>query len=208
LTIGNTAANVEIIVGASASTQRPSLPAINSNTNLNEQYTPANTRISVDSNTSGFTMTAGRRCYIPCEFAYGKPISTIAVYATSVATTGNVRISVYEWGTDGMPGNLIKEFTSASQISISTAAGLKSVTLATPFCLPPGWYYFMVQSDAAVQLNAAVPAGHCGAGSSNNRDIMYFYKDTTYGVAPSSGETSYSGATSRSAGGQILVYVK
>jgi hypothetical protein len=209
LNFGATAANIRIVFPATAANLRPALPSMHAQSGIaNEVYAATNTRMQLDSNSGSLTMTAGRRVYIPTEYSYGKAISTIAVNASSIATTGNVRVSVYEWGNDGQPGALIKEFTASSQIGINTATGIKSLTLTTPFWLPPGWYWFMVQADAAVQLVMSAPAGQSGAGSSNSRDVMYFYKDTTYGAAPSTADTSFSGANSRSAGGQPVIYVK
>jgi hypothetical protein len=208
LTLSATAANIDIILGASTVTQRPALPLVNSLSGVvGETYTPANTRIQLDSNVGTMTMTAGNRVYIGSEYAYGKRITSIGVKAASVTTTGNVRISVYEWGADGLPGNLITEFTSASQIGVNTATGIKTITLGTPFFLSPGWYYFMIQADAAVVLTSATVAGHSGMGSSGDRDVMFFNKSATYGAAPSVGDSPGS-ANTRSAGGQYVIYIK
>jgi hypothetical protein len=163
--------------------------------------------MALDTNAGSTTLTAGRRNYLPKKYLFGKAISTIGVIAGSVATTGNVRISVYEWRADGSPGALITEFTSAAQIGINTATGMKSITLGTPFWLPPGWYYFMVQADAAVQLISAIPYANCGAGIINTRDVMSAYKDATYGAAPTTADTGLNGVT-RSSGNQIAIFVK
>lgn len=209
LSFTNTAANFDFLISAVATSQRPTLPAMHTQSGiLNEPYAPANTRMQIDSTSASLTLVAGPRYYIPTEYAFAKPITTIAVKAPSITVTGNVRIAVYEWGPDGLAGNLIKEFTSATQIAIATATGIKSLTLATPFWLPPGWYYFMIQADTAVQLLQGTPAGNCGIGSGNDRDGIYFTKSATYGAAPSPADASMSAATTRSSGGQPVIYIK
>jgi hypothetical protein len=211
LNFGSTAANIDIMLNAKSGSLRPALPSVPVMSGaITDSYAPFNNRIIVDSNSGGVALTAGRRMYIPSEFIFGKPITTLAVNATSIATTGNVRLSVYDWGSDGGPGNLIKEFTSAAQIAVNTATGAKSITPANPLFLPSGWYWFMLQADAAIQLLFANPATNMGAGITNSRDVMYLYKDATYGAAPASADSlaTMSGATTRSSGGQPLVMVK
>lgn len=207
LSFGNTAANIDLELTATAVTQRPALPALPTSAGtVDTPYTAANTRVQLDTNAGGQALVNGTRYYQLAEYDYAKPISIIAVNATAVATTGNVRLSVYDVGADG-PGNLIKEFTSAAQIAVNTASGIKSLTLATPFWLAPGRYYFMVQADAAVSLMFGVPVGNTGMGIHGARDVVYLAKAATYGAAPSTGDTSLTG-TSRSAGGQIMIYLK
>lgn len=201
---GSTAANIIIVLGASAMSQRPAVPFT---PNSADTYTPINRGMTIDSTSGGMTLAAGTKYYLPVEYYYGKAISNIAVKATSVATTGNVRLSVYDWGSDGNPGNLITEFTSGTQIAINTATGYKSLTLATPFWIPPGFYYFMVQADAAVQIQQASLSICTGAGSQGDRDAQEFTKGGTYGAAPNPADTGLTIVT-KSAGGQLAVFIK
>lgn len=185
---------------ASQNTGLPYVPNV-----ATDPYTPLNSRIAVDSNAGAFTLVAGRRYYIPAKLDYAMSLTAAGVVATAVTTTGNVRLSVFAWGVDGLPAALLSEFTSAAQIGINTAAGTKTVTLPTSFAKPSDFVYLMVQADAAVQLLQATPYSSMGIGMTGNRDGMYFYKDATYGAAPITGDNTGLTMVTRSSGGQILV---
>lgn len=206
LTFGNTAANVRVLLTSSAVTQAPALPGINAATG--DTYALFNTRQQLDSNGATLNLTTGTKYYIPCEHRFGKPLTTFAVNATSIATTGSVRVGIYDMGSDGLPANLISEITSGSQFGINTATGLKSVTPATPLFLPPGFYFAMFQADAAVQLQTIRHYGQGGAGSSlASRDCVYLTKTGTYGALPTVADTGLTMVT-LSSGNQLGLYIK
>lgn len=185
LSFGNTAANIDIILTDASYGQCPNVPAIRGS-----NWELFDTRSQYDTNISTFTMVAGTKYYTPCEFRFGKAITAIAIEATSIATTGNIRMGVYDWGTDGLPANLLTEFTSSSQIGVNTSTGIKSVTLGTPYYLPPGWYFLMMQGDAAMQIRTVRHYAQSGMGGTVGRDTIEGSKTGTYGALPSTADTS------------------
>ena len=208
LTFGNTAANVRIMLGASAATQSPghltlaaSAPGPSVNT-----YLPIDTRQTFDSTVAGKTLVNGERWYWPVEFIGGTPITTVAIQCSTLGASGAARLGVYDWDTDGLPGNLIREFTAAAQFDLTTT-GQKTITPAAPIWIPPGLYWLLLQGNTSVAaVNAAAVNGH-GLASDNNsqRDIMYYTKASTYAALPSTGDKSMSSAVTRSSGARPWV---
>lgn len=212
LTFGNTAANIQILTGASTATQKMALPSTFSVTSSNSDgWQPFNTRMTYDTNVGTYTVTNGQREYIPVEFVYGRPISQVAVDVTSASASTNLRMSLYEMDVStGGPANLITEFTSATQIT-TTSTGYRSVTMGSPVSIPPGFYYIMVQADnSTVILRTCTVHGNqmLSTSSGGARDILQWFKSATYGAAPSTGDTSASGVRTRSAGNPIWVGYK
>lgn len=206
LNFGNTAANIQILFGASAFTQRPALPAIQAAVG-DTQWTPINWRQQADSTASTLALSANTEYWIPIEFIYGKPITSIGVEITTGAT-GNLRLSLYDWDTDGLAGNLLTEFTSGTQIDTSGAAGVHSVTPASKYWAPPGFYWLLLQCNATPTLRSYPVVGNPGAGIHSARDIVYITKSGTYGAAPSTGSKSSLSQSTRSAGFPPSVVIK
>jgi hypothetical protein len=206
LSFGSTAANIQILLTATANTQRPAQPSIQ-NAFGDTRWQPINTRCQADSNAGALTLTNGTEYLIPIEFSFARPITSIGVEVTTAAA-GSARVALYEWDTDGLGGNLITEFTSAAQIDLSTTTGVKSVTPASPIWIPPGWYYVWVQANVGAALRIYVGAGSSGAGIHGARDIQYFTKSGTYGAAPSVASKTGLSQISRSSGGAPSVVIK
>ena len=206
LSFGNTAANIDIFLTNAVWGQSPALPFVQTSSG-NSGWELFDTRSLWDPNAGTMPLTNGTKYYMPIELRIARPISGVAVDCSSIATTGNVRVSLYDWGTDGNPKNLLTEFTSSSQIGINTSTGTKSVTMGTPFFCPPGFYFVMVQADAAVVLRTARNYSHSGGGNSSQRDYIRFEKTGTYGAAPDPADTGLTGV-SLSSGAKIGVMLK
>ncbi len=207
LSFGNTAANIQILVGAGGSTQKLGTPGLwNFGGDI---WRPFNTRITYDSNVGAYTLTANQMLWIPVEFIHGGPISQVAVSVAVLHAASALRVGLYEWDpVNGGPLNLINEFTSASQIA-PTSTGWRSVTMGTPIWVPPGFYWIgLLGNDSTVQLDRLTHSGEGLFSSSSQRDILMFDKGVTYGALPALGSTSYANVFGRSAGGQVGVFFK
>ena len=204
LTFGNTAANIRGTLGANTLTQTPALP---STPNSNDTFACINKKCQWNSGGATLTLVTGTRYYMPVEINWGKPITSVGLNCTSIAVTGSVRMGLYDWGTNGLPGNLITEFTSATQFSVATATGYKTVTPAAPIFIPPGHYYVCIQASAAVVLQTLQHYGQSGAGSSGSRDIVYFSFASTYAALPTVADSSLTTVT-LSAANQIGAFLK
>jgi hypothetical protein len=207
LTFGSTAANIVITFGGGSNTQKaPLTSTFNVTSSNSDVWQPFNTRVTYDSNSAAYAMTAGSRLYIPCEYIYGRPFSQVAVDVTTAVVSSTLRMGVYDLDlTTGGPGNLLTEFTSASQIDTG-ATGFRAVTMATPFWMPSGFVWLCLQSSGAISLRRLSHFGHslCSTLSGGGRDLMMFDKSATYGALPSTGDASVSNAYTRSGGGQVV----
>lgn len=204
ISVTNTAANVQILFTASAVTQRPALPAVQSS--YGNGLCLLSTRATTAGSTAGsFTMVAGTRYYAPVEVAYANAITKIGVIVNTAASSSSLRVSIYDFGANGLPGNLITEFTSLSQISVA-ATGVVTLSVTSTY-IPPGWYYMMVQSNGAPVLSAAPVMGDAGMGMSGARQNTYFSLASTYGAAPSVGDTAGLTAVNGGTGSISTIYI-
>ena len=206
INVGATAANVRILLSATANLMRPAQPAINALAGLSG-WLPFNTRQTWDSGNGNTALSAGNRHYCPIEFVYGKPITAVALNVGTIASASSTRLGIYDWDTDGLPGNLITEFTATAQINTGGSTGYNSVSVTPPF-IPPGWYWLCIQSSGAPSIANLTLQGNPGAGDSGSRDLMYYYKGATYGPLPATADKTYSAVISRSAGGQLAAFCK
>ncbi len=201
VTFGSTAANIVITIGGTSSSGTIGIPALF--TVGGDIWQLFNTRCTQDSAISTRTFANGDRVWIPIEFRYGCAVTQVGIEITTAAASSFVRMGLYDFSpTDGSPNNLIKEFTSASQIDTS-ATGFRSITLATPFYIPQGVYWLCLQGNNSTVISRLY--SHMGGsliGSSGQRDIMFFTKGATYGALPAVGDNTFSTIVTRSAGGQ------
>ena len=204
LSIGATAANVQILLSANTVTQAPALPTMQS-TLFGTGLSPFNTRQTADSAGGTAALTANTNYYIPVQFAFGKPLTAVAVEVTTLVAATNVRIAVYDWGTDGLPQNLVHEFTSGTQVD-SSSTGVKTIT--GNWFIPPGWYWLMIQSNGAPTLRTYTVNCSTGGGESGNRDLVYYTKGGTYGTIPTTGDKTASNNITRSSGAPFIVWCK
>jgi hypothetical protein len=207
LTITNTAANVRISLGGSVDTNMGALPIVQnaggsgfSGSSLG--YQAFNTRQRWDGTLGTVTLSAGLKLWVPFEFRGGL-ITNVAVYCSTLHASAALRMGMYDWDIDGLPGNLLQEFTSSAQIAL-TATGLQSVAAASKMCPPPGWYFMCLQSNdstAAINTLATFCASGLGA-TTGQREIEYYNKSGSYGALPSTGDKTCSALVSTSTGGQ------
>ena len=203
LTITNTAANVQILLTASTVTQRPALPAMQSAV-LGSGWAMMNTRQQADSNSATYGVSSGNNYYIPIEFSYGKPITAVAIEVTTAAA-GSARLALYDWGTDGLPQNLITEFTASTQFNTGST-GVMSVT--GNWFIPPGWYWLLLQFNAAPSIRTYNVGGNSGGGENGQRDLMFYIKSGTYGTLPNPGDKTAASSMTRSGNVQPIVWCK
>lgn len=204
LTIGNTAANVQILLSANTVTQAPALPTVQS-TIAGSGWSPFNTRQTADSSASTITISANTNYYIPVEFRFGKPLTAVAIEVTTLAASTSARLALYDWGTDGLPQNPIVEFTSGSQFDC-TSTGVKSVT--GNWFVPPGWYFLMLQANGGPAIRSYSLHGNTGLGENSTRDCLYYTKGGTYGTIPTTGDKTAASTVTRSSGSPPIVWCK
>lgn len=205
LSIGSTAANVQILLSANTVTQAPALPTVQSTISGATGISPFNTRQTADSSAGTLALTANTNYYIPVQFTFGKPLTGVAVEVTTLIAATNIRISVYDWGTDGLPQNLVLEFTSSTQVD-SSSTGVKTIT--GNWFLPPGWYWLMLQSNGAPSIRTYTIHTNTGGGESGNRDIIYYTKGGTYGTIPTTGDKTAASTVTRSSGAPPIIWCK
>jgi hypothetical protein len=209
LTFGTNAANIAITFGGGANMQKGALAGTLNNIGGtgSDVWQPFNTRCTYDGNTGTMALSAGQRLYSPFEYVGGKPMTQVAVDVATAGAAGSLlRMGVMDIDPGGGGAlNLLIEFTSSAQIDV-TATGFRAVTLATPWWMPPGFYYLVLQPNAAVTLRRMTHFGHglLSTASGGGRDILMFDKSTTYGPLPATGDTAPSGGYSRSSGGQVM----
>lgn len=204
LTIGNTAANVQILLSANTVTQAPALPTVQS-TIAGSGWSPFNNRQTADSSASTITISANTNYYIPVEFRFGKSLTAVAIEVTTLAASTSARLALYDWGTDGLPQNPIVEFTSGSQFDC-TSTGVKSVT--GNWFVPPGWYFLMLQANGGPAIRSYSLHGNTGLGENSTRDCIYYTKGGTYGTIPTTGDKTAASTVTRSSGSPPIVWCK
>jgi len=88
--------------------------------------------------------TANRLEYSVYQHRAASPVTGISIYIYAAAITGTkARVGIYQFGSDGKPGNLIVESTDLN----TTTTGWKTYTLASPLHLQPGWYWLALVAD-------------------------------------------------------------
>lgn len=209
LSFGSTAANVIVTFGGGATTQKTALSTTFAFTG-SDVWQPFNTRTTYDSAVGAYAMTAGTRIYVPFEYIYGKPITQVGIGVSTIVAASTCRIGVYDTDqTSGGPLNLLTEFTSSTQIATTTSTGFKSISLSTPFYLPPGFYWLCIQANAAISVDRLSLHGHSLLSSGGGqRDILMFDKGATYGALPATADTSAASTYTRSGGGQVMAVFK
>lgn len=208
LSFGNTAANVIITFGGGSATQKGALQStFNPAAFGSDVWQPFNTRVTYDSTMSTFTMSTGARLYIPIEYIYAKPITQVAVDLATAVAASTCRMGIYDLDqSTGAPLNLLTEFTSATQINTGTGTGFKSITMGTPFWMPPGFYWLCIQASAAIAVNRLMHFGQSmlSTAAGGGRDILMVDKGASYGALPATGDAVPSNAYTRSGGGQVV----
>lgn len=207
LTFGSTAANIMIVLSANARTQMGELPIVQSSSGSGFSGNSLgmqsfNTRQQMNSNNGTKVLTNGDRIWVPSQLTGGL-ITSVGVKVTTLHAGGLLRLGLYDWDTDGLAGNLLQEFTSATQIDL-TATGLRSVTAASKMYPVPGWYWYCLQSnDSTAAITVADVNGASGMGmSTGERENMYYTKSATFGALPATGDKTASSITTKSSGGQ------
>lgn len=204
LSFGNTAANVQILLSANTVTQAPALPTVQS-TLAGSGWSPFNTRQTADFSLSTVTLSSNTNYYIPVEFRFGKPLTSVAIEVTTLAASTSARLAIYDWGTDGLPQNPIVEFTSGSQFDC-TSTGVKSVT--GNWFIPPGWYFLLIQANGGPVIRTYTVHGNTGFSENGSRDLIYYTKGGTYGTIPTTGDKTAATTVSRSSGSPPIVWCK
>jgi hypothetical protein len=204
LSFGNTAANIRIVCAATTVTQRPAIPSVQS-TIAGAGWTPFNTRQTADSGGATVAIAANTNYYVPVEFVYAKPITSVAIEVTTLAATTSARLALYDWGTDGLPQNLVTEFTSGTQFDCTTT-GVKSVTGNWSFS--PGVYWLLLQANGAPTLRTYTVHGNTLCGENGQRDMIYYTKGGTYGTIPTTGDKTAASSVTRSAGSPFAIWCK
>lgn len=204
LNFGATAANIVVTFTASSGTQRPAIPFNSTSGSVATPYQSFNTRQQFDSSTGGVVLTNGTKYYVPIEFNWDGPITTVALQVTTFQAASHCRLGLYDWDTDGFAGNLLTEFTSATQFDCSTANGIKTVTMAAKFWRPPGPYVLCFQADnSSLAISGAVVAGATGFAIGSSRDNVYATHTGTYGALPAVADKSGLTYVSRSTGNPL-----
>lgn len=207
LSFGSTAANIQILLSASARTTIGQLPIVQNSSGSGFGGTALgmqsfSTRQTMDTNNSTKTLSNGERIWVPIEFRGGL-ITNVGVYCSTLHAAALLRLGIYDWDTDGLPGNLLEEFTSSTQIDLS-ATGLRTVAAASKMYPVPGWYWLCMQSnDSTAVIVVSSQMGASGFGiSTGQRELMYYTKGATFGALPATGDKTASAISSRSSGGQ------
>lgn len=186
LTITNTAANVVITFGNNANMMKPGYPSIRSGV-----FGALNDRQSFDGVAGTITLIAGTKYYFPIELCLGMPITNIEIDVTT-NVAGSLRVGIYDIDTaTGVPTNLLTEFTSSNQISLSTIAQA-TAALPTPWIASNGRYVGCIQGSSGAAIRAANTYGDAGWGNSGGRDFGYGTKTGAYGTLPTTADTGLS----------------
>lgn len=118
-------------------------------------------------------------------------IKSAAIYVDTAAAGALVRAGLYDWGNDGLPHDLICDFTATTQFDASSA-GWKVLTAPTSFSEfnpPPGYYFMMFYSNGNVVLHGETMAVNTHLGTSGNRMVHTLGGSTTqipWGPLPAS----------------------
>jgi len=114
---------------------------------------------------TGLVVTANRLYLQPFLYNGSRPVD--GIFFRNSATSGNVRVALFECNRDGTPGRKIMGSTGDQAV---TAGVAYTVTTGGPVRIPPGWYYLAYVADAGVTINVANsgwvsrsnPLGHDG----------------------------------------------
>jgi hypothetical protein len=100
----------------------------------------------VSQDNSTVALTTSNRWFFPMWWIASKLVTQIGVECTTGATSAVARVGIYARASSGKPGILIKDFTDASTIDVSTS-GIKVATPTAGFWLPSGFYYICIHTS-------------------------------------------------------------
>ena len=138
------------------------------------------TSLALATNTYG--VVSGRLIALPVYIAQDTTAVAISVETTTPAgTTGKLRLGIWKDNGAGYPGVLVLDVGTANEIDLTTAAGVKSVTIAQT--LPPGLYWLAL----AAAYTGTQPVLRAGGGTNTHN----FMGVTTSQITGSSVYTGY-----------------
>ena len=141
---------------------------------------------SVDEMTTGFAVAINFLYAIPFNLPVTGYFTSASVYASTAGAAGSVlRIGIYADSATGVPGKLLKEFTSTAALDMTTT-GAKTATPSAGIYLTAGYYHIVILAGVAaptVKGPQYSPAGYkLGAtGAQRNSGIIRAY---TYAALP------------------------
>ena len=166
---------------------------VNRNASLNlQKVTMSEHLLFGQSSSTGYTMVANRLVLIPFKLGTRSECDALCLrVGTGVAST-NVRLGIWDIGSDGHPNKLLGETSSlASATSATDVIG----TLGATITLQPGWYYTGVVSDGAPAVGRAAQSGELfgflGPATGNlMQGVAAFYTTHTFGALPNPAPTT------------------
>lgn len=180
ITVGNTAANVDIIIGQGA---------LDIDVAPTAHYTGAGDNKGVFAcafsgavSNANSVPTSGSAVFVPFTWRWNKVVTRAAIRLQAQAGsagTSSLNLALFQVGTDGRPGKRICHFGDLGDMR-TTAVGafLTSADLSTPIRLPPGVYYMgfigvysgtapTIRSAASGVLDPAQCSGLLGTSGGN-----------------------------------------
>lgn len=139
LSFGTTSANIDIMIGPTASTGQITIPFVMGSV----ASVASGLGLPPLNQTNGTTASFGTGTvfYWPVFIANGTPISKFTIRETTSLTGGTptVEMAIYEVASDGSPGKRLIAFGTLTPGTANTT--YTSAPIATPVSLAPGWYW-------------------------------------------------------------------
>lgn len=135
--------------------------------------------VTFGNNGTGYTATADREQYVYHKTEIAGLLTGIQYEVTANVALSNIKVALYEIGTDGLPGTKIVDFvtTATTTTGIKTDTATGSWNPAVPVWLTPGWYVVGFICSHAIGLR-----GLSGSNIQNNLGTPLGRKDA-YGRA-------------------------
>lgn len=193
------AGTYRVICSGTADAIQQSAKDVNRNTQVSAQKLISSGHVSIHTASStGYAAVANRLVFMPFKLEVSAEVDALAVrVGTGVAAT-NVRLGLYDIGSDGQPNALLRETSALA----SATSGADVIGTVTPIRLQPGWYFLAIATDGAPALgvfNGSVMPVWMGSSANSLIVPNFFYSTHTFGSlpnpAPTTGLTPVNSAT-------------
>ncbi len=177
-----TAGDILIRLAASSNFRGFSVPARQTTVagDANWRDYPIGGDIQFGTNGASNTLTAAREYYMPYLLNTSGLLSGIQFEVMTLIAASNIKMALYNCGSDGLPGSKILDFVTTATTGIKTDTASASWSPAGKRYLVPGWYYVGFLPSHAIAIRGSTSDdGHKSVNPLGRAD-GYGYAGTVY----------------------------
>lgn len=145
--------------------------------------------VNVGFNSGVRTLVNGTLYYFPIQIAWTGNYTKATIYVGTGAT-GSARFGIYHDDGTAWVGALINDWGTTGAFSLNSS-GLQTVTISSPVFLLSGWYWGVLQGNAAAVIAAMhIQYDNPGGTFNGGSNFGFAQKSGTYGALASTGVAS------------------